>query len=311
MIKRKHHYVWRRYLNQWSENDLIWCLRNGIIFRPNLMGVAQKKDFYKINELSEKDIDFLYYYIDQLPDPVLKKECKGWVDVFSKVSEMIRVLRNKWAKGVEPDIDKKIDLIIHNTEEELHSAIEVSAIHIMDKLIAGNHDVFEDSSNYIKFINYICTQYTRTNNVRQTVVGSLLTFQLADINKIWNILSHITATAISLSIIREKGAWSVVILDNQSSIPFITTDQPVINTFSAFGETPNEHDSLEFYYPLSPTVAILLTKRKEFLNTKNFIVDACQVEHYNSSMVSLAHEQIFASSENELEGLLLKVTDGK
>ncbi|WP_421238554.1 DUF4238 domain-containing protein [Aeromonas enteropelogenes] len=309
-IKRRHHYVWRKYLKTWAEDDLIWCLRNKRIFQSNLMGIAQERDFYKLNELREDDINFVKLYVDSIPDQSLRDMCKGWATKFITASEIIRSLRSISLEGENKKIDEMIDSLIYNTEEDLHSAIEISSIHTINRLIERKEDTFDNRSDYIKFIHYLCTQYTRTNSMKQRAILSDPGHLKVDMSKVWNILSHIVATSIGLSIIREQGQWSVVTLINKSDTKFITTDQPVINTFAAFERQPEEDDELELYYPLSPMIAILLTK-KTFQGAREIIIDNQQAKHYNLSMISLAHEQIFSSSSTELECLIAKETDGK
>ncbi|WP_323950233.1 DUF4238 domain-containing protein [Aeromonas caviae] len=309
-IKRRHHYVWRKYLKAWAQGDLIWCLRNNNIFKSNLMGIAQERDFYKLNELSEADIDFIKRYIKSIPDQNLRNLCQGWAINFIASSELIRSIRAKYPEGENEEIDKEVDRLIYNTEEDLHSEIEISSIHTIEKLIARREDVFDNRNDYVKFIHYICTQYTRTNSMKQKAILSIPNTLPVDMSKVWNIFSHIIATSVGLSIIREEGQWSVVTLINQSSTPFITTDQPVINTFAAFDHQPEENHELELYYPLSPTIAILLTK-KTSQGEREVIIDNQQADVYNSSMVSLACEQIFSSSKAELELLKVKGSDGK
>ncbi len=51
--KKKQHFVWRKYLKGWSENDSIYCLMDGRIFKPGLMGVGQERYFYKLKELRQ------------------------------------------------------------------------------------------------------------------------------------------------------------------------------------------------------------------------------------------------------------------
>lgn len=274
-IKRRHHYVWRKYLKTWAEDDLIWCLRNKRIFQSNLMGIAQERDFYKLNKLREDDINFVKLYVDSIPDQSLRDMCKGWATKFITASEIIRSLRSISPEGENKKFDEMIDSLIYNTEEDLHSAIEISSIHTINRLIERKEDTFDNRSDYIKFIHYLCTQYTRTNSMKQRAIISDPGHLKVDMSKVWNILSHIVATSIGLSIIREQGQWSVVCglwsvvtLINKSDTKFITTDQPVINTFAAFEHQPEENDELEIYYPLSPTIAILLTKKQSKVQEK-------------------------------------------
>jgi hypothetical protein len=52
--KRKHHYVWREYLRSWSCEEKIYSYikSENKIAKPNLMGVAQQRFFYSLEEFS-------------------------------------------------------------------------------------------------------------------------------------------------------------------------------------------------------------------------------------------------------------------
>jgi hypothetical protein len=88
MKKRRHHYVWRAYLKPWSTNNKIWCHRDGKIFNPNLMGIGQERDFYKLKHLTKSDIALIKLLaIDHL-NPRLKKLNEGWLTMFTAVFEI-------------------------------------------------------------------------------------------------------------------------------------------------------------------------------------------------------------------------------
>jgi hypothetical protein len=110
-------------------------------------------------------------------------------------------------------------------------------------------------------ISALCVQYFRTKNIKESATSAVSPLGLLDIDKAWNILSHIFSTTLGWSIYSERALWNVVILANHTSTPLITGDQPIINTYAAFGNEVIEHDYLEFYYPLSPHKALLLTKK--------------------------------------------------
>ena len=66
-----------------------------------------------------------------------------------------------------------------------------------------------------------------------------------------NILNHIGATNVRAGLVRERNAYRIVFLKNDTSIPFIAGDQPVLNMLDA-----KATDDVELYYPLSPRLAM-------------------------------------------------------
>ena len=59
MKKRKHHYVWEHYLDAWATDGQIWCRRADKYFPTSTENVGQRRDFYRLKELSDGDVAFV------------------------------------------------------------------------------------------------------------------------------------------------------------------------------------------------------------------------------------------------------------
>jgi hypothetical protein len=57
--KKLHHYVPRFYLKAWAQDDLVYCLLDREILHPNIRNVAAENYFYRLQELSPKDVAFI------------------------------------------------------------------------------------------------------------------------------------------------------------------------------------------------------------------------------------------------------------
>lgn len=57
--KKLHHFVPRFYLRAWATKEKICCLQDGKIRRPNIRNVGAENYFYRLQELSPEDVDFL------------------------------------------------------------------------------------------------------------------------------------------------------------------------------------------------------------------------------------------------------------
>lgn len=304
MKKRRHHYVWRNYLRSWSENEQIWCARNEKIFLTNLMNIGQERDFYRLNDLTYQDTYILKLLINQHPNKMIRELNQGWVDLFTavfKIRNQVNML------GVSNDeFETEIEKQIINLGEDCHCAIEEGAIIFLDGLLASVTNFITDEDNVVKFIHYLCIQYFRTKKMKEKVASAVSGLDLLDTDKVWNILSHVFSTSVAWAIYAERSEWSLVILENHTKSSFITCDQPIVNTFAAFGRQINGHDELELYYPLSPEKAILLTKRVEYKGMSSKVLDEAEASSYNDIMIDMSYEQIYSASQDQLVNLVQK-----
>ncbi|MES2614071.1 MAG: DUF4238 domain-containing protein, partial [Bdellovibrionota bacterium] len=129
-----------------------------------------------------------------------------------------------------------------------------------------------------------------------------------DLEKIWFPLSHILALTLSDSLIdiscTDPKKFELILLKNNSSIPFITSDQPVVNTFVTDADIRKQTEvkELELYYPISPTRAVLITQNIPSLNSKIIeIKEDNEVLNYNKHIIRQSHEQIYSNQKELLE----------
>jgi hypothetical protein len=78
---------------------------------------------------------------------------------------------------------------------------------------------------------------------------------------------------------------------------FITGDQPVINTRAIAGD----NTTAEFYYPLSPGLALLLAFDAKQSTKREIVLTAEQTRHYNRLIVSARHKLVVAASKADLD----------
>lgn len=300
MKKRRHHYIWRNYLRAWSTNESLWCCRDGKLFKTNLMNIGQIKDFYKLKELSAKDVEHINKIAIEPTKPHLQELNKGWVSLFNFVFEMKRAIEQKGINNVE--LNSHFDEAINNIEEDLHGKIESDAIRYIESILNENISFFQTKQGYMDFTHYICIQYMRTNKIKSNVLAIASNIQSIDIDKIWNVLSHIFATNMAWTLYAERSSFRMYLLKNQTQKELITGDQPVINTYAAGLSNTEPVEKLEFYYPVSPTLAILITESAHS-SSNEIILKEDEVDKYNLIMIEQSHSQIYATSEKVIREL--------
>jgi hypothetical protein len=298
--KKRHHYVWRFYLKSWANKESIFCKMNNKIFQSNLMGIGQEKYFYKLNDLTDKEKVIIQKLAINSSPKHLKKLHNNFVNGFTSIYN----LKKLFNKELENDnkIAKLFEMYESNMNEDYHSEIESLNIKYIEKLLDKNINFFTCEEDRISFSYYIATQFFRTKKMKNNVINAVGNNKLVDIEKIWPILAHIFSTNLGHSIFIDK-KFRLVLLVNKTNLEFITGDQPIINTY-AVGKLINEEiKELEFYYPLSPKIALLVTEDKKYKEQIINISDNTIINFYNTGIIKESNTQIYASNREILENI--------
>jgi hypothetical protein len=296
--KRRQHYVWRHYLKPWAADDKVFCLRANKVFESNLTGIANERDFYRLKELSQKEIDFIKEVaIDPSPEPS-KKLHNNLLNQFNLVFNLKRFVQSQGINN--PDLNEKIEETVNNLEENFHQGIEGSAIGYLKSILSGETDFIHTDEGFADFVYFLCVQYMRTKKIKEGVLACVKPPDDISLEKIWNILSHIHATNLGGSLYADRKNFQLVLFENQSPVQFITGDQPVVNIY-ATGDPNNPPQQLEFYYPVSPDTAVLLAERKKYRDEERRSIGPVEAKVYNEYIVKNRHDQIYAASKEALE----------
>ncbi len=299
MKKRRQHYVWRHYLRSWSNNDQIWCHHDGKTFLSNLMGVAQKRDFYKISELTESDILIINKTaIEFTNNKMLKEANAGWIDAFQMLFTVKKQLSA--SKINHPGLDELFDELAINIEEDLHSAIEVGAIKHIEKILKQDTSLFRNDEEYMNFSHFICVQYLRTNRIKENAIKNTEELFPGMTERTFGVFRHIYATNMAWSTFAQREEFKPALLINNTEINFIAGDQPIINTYAASVDWSAPVTEVEFYYPFSPKIALIISSKDQYKSGDTFEQNSDQVHMFNTAIAKSAHSQIYAQSSSDL-----------
>jgi len=297
--KRHHHYVWRHYLRPWSSNEKIACLRDGKIFESKLMGIGQKRDFYKLKELSSEELAFIKKLaIDTAPEH-LQESHTNLVKRFNLVFQLRKYFR---AEGINnQETHDLLDVVIHNLEEDFHTGIESTAIKYIKSILREDIDFYSTDEGCMDFIYFLSVQYMRTEKMRESVLETVGNIKGINFDRIWNVLSHIFATNIGWVLYAERKVFKMILLKNETVKEFITGDQPVVNTYANIGVSKTPPDKFELYYPVSPRVGVLISEREEYNGVQSKLLSESDVVSYNNMIIKNSNSQVYATSKSVLE----------
>jgi Protein of unknown function (DUF4238) len=289
--KRRHHTVWQQYLKAWTVDGVIWCLQNGRIFSTGTPAIAVEKDFYKLQELTPEDIDLIKLLFGQ-GRPLAVRNHANFLNMVMAPFQLI----DQVASDKRPAIERLLDNYASDVLENHHAGIEASFISLLERALDGDINFYDDDEECIPFLNYLCTQYMRTKRAKQAI-ELCKADRSADISRIWNVIVPMAVTNIGADLFRDRKRRKLALIRNLTSSAFITGDQPAINLKAEHGRPP-EH--LSIYYPISPTVALILGDVDEELSYRTEGLTVEQAATLNRLIVEASHQQVFADSEGAL-----------
>ena len=299
--KHRQHYVWRRYLEAWSDGNQVWCKREGRIFRTNLINVAVQKDFYQVQDLTSSELAMVRALVVDQMHQGLKEVNEGWLTSFTAVFRLRDLIDNSGLMTAE--IEGEMNVLIHNMEENLHEQLERLGLPLLRSILDEDISFYGSEQGCIDFAFFIATQYMRTAKIKRAICENLAELKAADISKIWGVMSHILATGMAWSLYVRQKEMRMVLLTTDGCSELITGDQPVINTCAEGTDAKEVPTDLELYYPVSPRLAVVITKDEELLSKGVIDLDSERVSHYNRLISDMSESQLYAHNDQVLKSV--------
>ena len=290
--KRKHHYVWKYYLNGWcnTEGKVCYRTKKGKVICDSATGLARENDFYKISTLNTEDIKFILKVIED-SDVSVRKLHMAFLEKMILKSKEIELAD----KSNKTELSDKIKL---NTLENIHSNVEGDAVRIIQELRKENYFYIFEYESRSKLLSYVGHQFTRNKYSRERFIEAFGSSaeQKALSEKNWWIISIVLGVNIGYSLARSFHLKRTVMLINKTGIDFVTSDNPVINVMdnnSAVTGKPPER--VDFYFPVSPNLAYMINDSDSY---GEGLVDATEemAIFLNTKMLQKSHQTIFGNS---------------
>lgn len=332
-IKHRQHYVFQAYLKNWAINDQIWCCRNrNKVFLTNTVNIAQERDFYRLKELNIDEYRFILLLISRQPSHVVdivKKQIAlyhrpiYWQQKVLKTNSLIKTLFGE-AIINHPEIEeilsfteKFAESTVNDMVEDIYCVDEGIATKVFEKIKDGNLDFYYNPTDSTRndfdntkrsFLNFLCSQYYRTKAMKkrwESGMSAALNEEICNglkINKdnirldhlsfhlFWYIEAQLTDS------LYNRNAH-LTLLYNNTDIPFITSDQPIINTLAKYDDLQSKVSNLIFYYPITPQIALTVNDNNVSDRIELTVED---VNHYNQLMCDASYELLFAFDRKQI-----------
>lgn len=293
MIKKRQHYIWRVYLEAWAPENRLFMLRDGKVIPTQPADAGVQNLFYKLQRLSREDLLFIRLTVRQATHKEVREVANDLIGLFNAPF----VLQDHLDPS-QPDYLKAkemVDEMIANTDEDLHQRLETEATEFMLKLRSDDHLSVFQSRDSVAFHRFLALQNFRTKGVRERVIAATAAnYPLSVTAASYPILSHIWAINVGVSNYLERHRHRFVLIRNATGTPFVTSDQPLTNLLANRDGTPP--DQLEWYWPLSPSRALIMSPRLDVYTQERVDLSEQEVMAYNQIVYERSHEQIYANS---------------
>lgn len=309
--KRKHHYVWANYMMRWSPNalDVYYSTKKNNIAVDSVRGLNVERDFYKMNNLTNEHIQVIKGF-SRCSDDVLHKEHMSCLDNFLLVQQLSDVYKGS---GIQ---DKKMDALLKavycNFIENYHSVHESRVHLILESLANKDLSVLGIDNNMLIFMVFISHQITRTKAFKDNILtacvesNSPINANFENVVKeCWWFMGYMFGKNIGRSLYLSRKYYTHSLLINETNKPFITSDQPIVNTHQAVTNKVKKLEDYEYdlYFPISPKVAYMINRSSRFPEGK---VQVCVdiVDEMNIKIAKNAHVHIISNSNESIRPYL-------
>ncbi|MGB6688282.1 MAG: DUF4238 domain-containing protein [Terracidiphilus sp.] len=301
--KKLNHFVSRFYLGAWAGGEYIFCLMRGKVFRPNLMGVASENYFYRLQELTDEDLALIGRFIDESPEPARET----YRQIVRRHMAPIVAKKVLEEEGGTPQQFELAEKLVREINEDLHTAVEESFNPFITSMIQGDISFLDQTDTRAQFYGGLNIQYTRTKFIRGTM-RTMPRERFDQYMRLSNLLVIILALNVGASMFGDADNRIPYLLENKSTVPFVTADQPIIN-LAANPTNMDPVERFELYYPLSPIRALLLLEPKSRFIPKSLSVSEQDARWFNLRIAANAFRQVFSNLREELEAVNRELPD--
>lgn len=303
--KKRHHYVWASYLARWGDakKNVFYTTKKGNIANDSVRAILAEEYFYKTSTLTASHIKVIQALSQNSPEH-LHMQHMSYLNDFLKLQHAELIYRQFGTRNKE--IERQLHATKCNLLENLHASHEKKAQPILHALAEERLEVLKDKQNIIEFMMFFGHQISRTKAFRDGVIlaqprRNELEVEVADaMCHAWWFVSYMFGMSLGFNMFADRHNTNHALLVNDTGVPFITSDHPVVNVHSCISETVfAAPDYADFYYPISPRIAYIVCDSGRFAPGRNE-VDETTVVELNMKVASQAMVHIIGSTESSI-----------
>ncbi|ATP22011.1 MULTISPECIES: DUF4238 domain-containing protein [Sphingomonadaceae] len=264
----------------------------------NPKNVGSSRYFYRVETFSERELEYLQALPNRSKSELARKVALNFIHFFTMTTQLRRLIASLPPRDEETRA--KTEELLLNAERGLGEAWHVSVEHkgapFLDRLRMGDASFWTDEREASDFCFFLGTQFTRTSRMSKAISAIELPAGL-DLARLWPVESHLWATDVGAGFTGHRRTTHATILTNDTSTPFITADQPVINL------RPQADPISIFYYPVTPTIALHLEIGQPDCQVKTRAVSQFEAERLNHDMYRWSEDQLYGIDGAYLEAV--------
>lgn len=303
--KKRHHYVWANYLARWGSGtkNVFYTTKTGKIAHDSVRAIVVNDFFYKTTTLTSKHVEVIKSFSRQSPEH-LQQQHMSYLADFLTAQEAESIYRKSGIQNHETELH--LHALKCNLLENLHASHEKMALPVLAALADEQLDVLQDKHHMIEFMAFFGHQISRTKPFRDGVLRTqprrnAMEIEMADaMDHAWWFLSYMFGMSIGFSLYVGRNNARHALLVNNTKVPFITSDHPIVNVHSCVSETQfaaPEH--ADFYYPISPRVAYVICDSERFTHGKSEVDETTALE-LNTKIAAQAMVHIIGDTETSI-----------
>lgn len=259
--------------------------------------IKNKVDKKYTQRIQEKLFTFYENNFYPVYKRLLNKDASFYNDIFSEKEKSIDNFKCIFSYKMERFFYKEsIRFLLGQNASLLKSTIN----HIYNEVKENNEFMNDNSELIMGFVIFILTQHYRTLkkiNSYKNAVYAVESLEPHDFNiqNMQSLCIHLYPV-INACILMQK-EYRIAFLSNNTECKFITSDHPVINTYRKVMENKFHCSEFELFYPLTPMLAVLFTRRGFFKNKPEVELTEDDVKEYNKLTIEEADRYIYSIEE--------------